>query len=35
MNENVWNSVTAWQALLPGSVTECPEKLLEINLLVP
>lgn len=35
MNENVWDSVRTWQALLPGSVTECPEKLPEINLLVP
>nr|KAF6322467.1 hypothetical protein mPipKuh1_008468 [Pipistrellus kuhlii] len=35
MNENVWDPVLAWQALLPGSVTECPEKLPEINLLVP
>lgn len=35
MNENVWDPVMAWQALLPGSVTECPEKLPEINLLVP
>lgn len=32
MNENVWDPVAAWQALLPGSVTECPEKLPEINL---
>lgn len=35
MNENVWDPVMAWQALLPGSVTECPKKLPEINLLVP
>ena len=35
MNENVWDSVRTWQALLPGSVTECPEKLPAINLLVP
>lgn len=35
MNENVWDPVTTWQASLPGSMTECPEKLPEINLLVP
>lgn len=35
MNENVGDPVTTWQALLPGSVTECPEKLPEINLLGP
>lgn len=35
MNENVRDPVTTWQAFLPGSVTECPEKLPEINLLVP
>lgn len=35
MNENVGDLVTTRQDLLPGSVTECPEKLPEINLLVP
>lgn len=35
MNENAGDPVKAWQALLPGSLTECPEKLPEINLLVP
>lgn len=35
MNENVGDPVTTRQALLPGSVTECPEKLPEINLLMP
>lgn len=35
MNENVWDPVKAWHALLPGFLTECPEKLPEINLLVP
>lgn len=35
MNENLWDLVMAWQALLPGSVTECPKKLPEIYLLVP
>lgn len=35
MNENVWDLVTTWRALLPDSITESLEKLLEINLLVP
>jgi hypothetical protein len=35
MNENVWDPVTTWQAPLPGSMTECPQKLPKINLSVP
>lgn len=35
MNENVGDPATTPQALLPGPMTKCPQKLLEINWLVP